>query len=170
MNRISRSGMMLARALALVLAVGSIAAAKSKAPKAKVTAVSCSMSITDQIDSNGVPVVIASEKGAQYGTVACNKLLGHGVMADQFTTDDAGNLSSSYHEYFNAGTVHGSFVLAQGDNGTPTPGTFASSNYAGTVSVIGGTGVYQGVRGTGTMKCDSGDSLHLACTAKLKLG
>jgi hypothetical protein len=161
--------MMLALVLVLALAAGSIAAAKSKAPKVKVTAVSCSMSIVDQVDSDGVPVVVAAEQGTQYGTVACNKLLGHGVMADQFTTNDAGDLTGIFQQYFNAGTVHGKFVLAQGDNGTPTPGSFASSNYAGTVSVLGGTGVYQGASGTDTMKCNSRDSLHLACTAKLKL-
>lgn len=172
MNRISRSGMTLALVLVVALSVGSLAAANakvSKAPKAKVTAVSCSMSLADQIDADGVPVVIAAEQGAQYGTVACNKLLGHGVIADRFTTDDAGNLSGTFQQFFGAGTIRGKFVLAPGDNGAPTPGTFASSSYTGTVKVLGGTGVDQGLTGTGTMTCQSPDSLHVSCKAKLKL-
>ena len=132
--------------------------------------VTCKTALNDQIDADGVPVVIAADQGAQAGSVSCNKLLGGGAMLDRFATDPSGDLSGTYHQYFSAGTVTGEFVLVAGENGTPTPETFTSARYAGTVTLTGGTGVFQGLTGTGRMTCVSRDSLHVRCVERLKLG
>ena len=166
MIRISRSGPMLALAVIPALAVGSVAIAK---PTAKAVNVSCKSVLNDQIDSDGGPVVISADQGAQYGSVKCSKLFGRGVMGDRFVTDASGDLTGTYTQYFQQGTITGKFILVQGDNGQPTPGSFDSATYAGTVTVTGGTGTQTGVTGKGTMKCSTTDSLHVACIEKLKL-
>jgi hypothetical protein len=70
--------------------------------------------------------------------------------------------------YFHTGAIHGQFKLI------PQEGSFNGSNFnevdwLGTLTILGGTGTYQGAKGTGTMKCKTLDGIHTTCTDKLKL-
>jgi hypothetical protein len=49
--------------------------------------------------------------------------------------------------------------------------SFEAQTWQGTVKVVGGTGLYKGIKSkkAGTMTCLSPDSVHLSCTQKLKL-
>jgi len=47
--------------------------------------------------------------------------------------------------------------------------SFAASSYTGTITIKGGTGAYQKAKGTGTLTCQSPDSVHLTCVEHLKL-
>lgn len=173
MNRITTTGVLAALAL-MTPALGGAAAlgktthhaAKSK-PKA--VTVNCSSSLSDQIDSNGVPVTTSAESGSQYGTVHCSKLVAGGVESTSFTTNGSGDLGGTWHAYFNGGTVAGTFDLAQNDGSDSSSDDFAAVSYTGTVKVTGGTGTEKGLTGTGTETCTSKDSLHLSCSEKLTL-
>jgi hypothetical protein len=96
-------------------------------------------------------------------------------MADSFTVPESGDTVGTYYQYFRAGTVYGEFDL------TPLPGTgisgtsFQSQSWTGTVTVTGGTGIYNGItrvkgkQGVGTMNCTSPDSVHVTCTERIKV-
>jgi hypothetical protein len=111
-------------------------------------------------------------QGAQYGAIHCaTGTFGFGVEKTSFKVPDSGDTVGSYVQYFGAGTIHGKFDL------TPTEGSgalsstnFTNESWAGTVTVSGGTGTFAGAAGKkGTLKCTSGDTVHLTCTEKLPL-
>jgi hypothetical protein len=176
-SRISLVGAAIA-AGSLVIGVG-FAGAASKHTAAKAvtpTAVKCkimTLTTTPPADSN---VVLIGDAGTQYGRSFCAKSgFGAGIIADSFTVPDSGDTVGTYTEYFRAGTVFGKFDL------TPLEGTgisdtgFGTQSWTGTITVRGGTGVYQGIaraqgkKGIGTMNCTSPDSVHLSCTETVKV-
>jgi len=95
------------------------------------------------------------------------------MIASSFTIPDSGDTVGTYVDYLQAGSVHGAFVLTpQEGSGTLTPANFESENWTGTLTVVGGTGVYKGIKGkkdTGVLNCTSPDSVHLTCTEKIKV-
>jgi hypothetical protein len=101
----------------------------------------------------------------QYGPAKCGSLLGAGVQKDSFTVPTSGDTVAKYVMYFNTGTIHGTYDL------TPQSSSlnFLATSWTGTLKVLGGTGAYKGVTGTGKMKCGSPDGVHTSCTDKLKL-
>jgi hypothetical protein len=108
------------------------------------------------------------DSGTQYGPATCSTTgFGAGIMSDSFTVPDSGDMVGTYTQYFDGGTVKGTFDLPAGES--PPIGTtgFYSQNFAGQITVTSGTGVYKGVKGKnskGTMSCSSPDSVHFSCT------
>ena len=106
--------------------------------------------------------------GNQYGSVNCSTTgFGSGIMGDAFTIDDSGDMVGFYQQYFDGGSIKGTFDLSPGEGPPIGPDTFAAQAWEGQVKVTGGTGVYQGVVGKdskGTMSCNSPDSVHMTCT------
>lgn len=139
------------------------------APKPKTINTTCSnyMSI---IPAPGDTVVTPPvSDGKQYGPVRCGPL-GLGVEEDTFTLQDSGDNTGTFVAYFGAGTIHGSYDIAPSDDQPPSDtNTFATTNFAGTEKVLGGTGSLRGATGSATLTCVSQDGVHTTCTAKLKL-
>jgi hypothetical protein len=111
-------------------------------------------------------------QGNQYGPVNCHGPMpfGGGTVATKFNVPDSGDTVGKYTQYFNAGTVKGTFDL------TPTESNFSATsftaqNWQGTLKVLSGTGVYKGIKGkkVGTINCTSVDSVHLKCVEKVAL-
>lgn len=111
--------------------------------------------------------------GNQYGSVTCSTTgFGTGIMGDTFTIPDSGDMVGVYQQYFDAGSIKGTFDLSPGEGQPIGSDTFASQSWEGQVTVTGGTGVYQGVKGKnnkGTMSCNSPDSVHMTCTENVTI-
>jgi hypothetical protein len=68
----------------------------------------------------------------------------------------------NFKEYFNRGTVHGTYS----DSGTFAGTTGTAS---GPVKVLGGTGAFRHVKGSGKLTCTTQDAgLHTNCTLALE--
>jgi hypothetical protein len=113
-------------------------------------------------------------QGNQYGPVNCHPSgpagFGTGTVATKFNVPDSGDTVGKYTQYFNAGTIKGTYDL------TPQESDFSATNFTaqswkGTVKVLSGTGLYQGIKGKkiGTLNCTSTDSVHLRCVEKVTL-
>jgi hypothetical protein len=157
-----------AAALAGVLAIGTATAvaAPAKHFAAKPT---CGLKLTEQIPNGETAVNPADTQGSHVGTVACGKLLGTGLAWTAFTVSASGDLVGTFKQYFATGSLRGKFDLVPDDSNPPGTTTFAASSYTGTLTVTGGTGVYQAAKGAGKITCRSADSIHLSCTEHLKL-
>jgi hypothetical protein len=111
--------------------------------------------------------------GAQYGPVSCSRTgFGSGTVFNVFTVSDSGDMVGTYTKYFNAGTIKGTFDLSPGEGQPITADNFASQSWEGQVTVTGGTGIYQGIKGKdtkGTMSCNSPDSVHNTCTENVTI-
>jgi len=113
-------------------------------------------------------------QGSQYGPVNCRPFgpagFGAGTIATKFNVPDSGDTVGKYTQYFNAGTVKGTFDLTPTESNFSAT-TFTAQDWQGTVKVLKGTGVYQGIKGkkVGTIACTSVDSVHLHCVEKVTL-
>jgi hypothetical protein len=165
-RRICLAGIALS-AIPLAFGVTAASAAKSKTKHAKVkpVAVFCKTNVGIMIASGQTTVTPPASQGSEYGSAACGKLFGNGIQADNFTIPDSGDTVASYKLYFPQGSVHGTYDL------TPQEGSlnFLNVDYLGTLKVEGGTGIFKGMTGTGTMKCSSPDGIHTTCSDKFEL-
>ena len=157
----------------LVPAASGKSAAHGKAKKPEPVALSCHMAIATQPPAGSNAVDQPAQQGNQYGPVHCpRKGFGGGVTADSFTVPDNGDMVGTYTEFLRAGTISGRFDLAP-EEGQPITGeNFASQSWVGTLTVTGGTGVYQGIkakRGSGKLTCTSPDSVHLSCSERIRI-
>ena len=84
-------------------------------------------------------------------------------------TTNAGNFKGSIQEFFGPGSLTAAMNLTPFSDLPPTPTTFSSANYYGTITISRGTGTLRGVTGTGSMHCTSTDQVHYACKERLKL-
>jgi hypothetical protein len=143
-----------------------VAAAAANGGGANVVKVTC-RTATGIMIANGEAVVTPPvQQGTEYGTASCGRQFGDGVQADTFTVPPAtGDTVAKFTLYFAAGTLHGTYDL------TPQEGSFnfLETDWLGTLTVKSGTGTFQGMKGTGTMKCKTLDGIHTTCTDKLKL-
>jgi hypothetical protein len=135
--------------------------------KTKPIAVVCTTDVGIMIAPGDTAVVPPAAEGSEYGSASCGKL-GKGVQSDAFTVPDSGDSLATYTMYFPTGTIRGAYDLV------PQEGSFMGTNFTevdslGTLTVTGGTGVFQGAKGTGTMTCKTLDGIHTSCTDKLKL-
>jgi hypothetical protein len=133
------------------------------------TNMTCSIKLATQIPSNDVTVTQGAASGTQSGSAGCAKPLFSGVQRDSFVQDDTGDLSGNYQQWFNAGSIYGTYALTPGDTGPPTTTSFTAASYTGTITVTDGTGLFKKATGTGTLACATTDSAHYTCTEKLKL-
>jgi hypothetical protein len=152
------------------LVVGvSVAPAANKAPKVKPTKVSCKIAMSVAIPSGDTQLALPADGGNMYGTAACGRPLGHGIVATTFTLQDSGDLTGKFAQYYSDGTVHGTFDLTPTDSSPSSPGSFMTQSYTGTGAVQGGSGTDAGDSGPVKMKCTTPDSVHLTCTETIKL-
>jgi hypothetical protein len=168
-RRISIVGAALTAGL-LAVGVAIAPAASTKPAKPKPVTVTCTTAVSTATPPGQSALVPPVMQGTDYGTVKCSgKQFGHGVHTDTFTVPDSGDTVGTYTQYFDAGSIHGKFDLTPGEASPPTTDTILASTYTGTETVAGGTGVYVGIKGTGTSTCASPDDIHTTCTIKLKL-
>ena len=73
------------------------------------------------------------------------------MEALSFTTDDAGDLSGKWQQYYSAGTLYGTYTLTPSASQPPSTTSFSSQSYTGTVIVKNGSGVNAKVTGKGTV-------------------
>jgi hypothetical protein len=155
-------------AASLAVFVGTaLAASPSKA--ARTVVFRCHVNLTTEAPPGQQAVDIPASQGTQYGPAHCGKF-GGAVQADSFKVPDSGDMVGGYKQYFLAGTVQGKFDLQPLTGLEPSATTFESQDWAGTVTVTGGTGTWAKVAGkNGTLKCTSPDSVHLHCVERIKL-
>jgi hypothetical protein len=149
-----------------------VAGAMASKPKtksaSKPVAVVCRTKTTIEVPNGETGVTPPVSQGSEYGTAGCGKL-GRGVQSDQFTVPDSGDTVATFTWYLPTGSIRGKYDL------TPQEGTlnFLSVDYVGKLTVTGGTGAFAGAKskgtGTGTMVCQSPDSVHTSCTDNVKL-
>lgn len=153
---------------AAVLSVG-VAESAAAGKGGKGTKATCKLALTAQIPSGSTTATPGTENGAQFGAAQCHKPLGNGVQADTFNLMASGNLQGKYKQYFDLGSLSGSYTLTPVGGSPPSPSTFSTESYTGKARISTGTGTYQGARGTGTVSCSSVDGVHFTCTEKIRL-
>jgi hypothetical protein len=152
----------------LASVAGTATAASSKSSSSKSsggTKVSCATNTSIAIANGDTQVLPPVAQGDEYGTASCNKVFGGGVQTDSFNVPASGDTVAKYVLYFGAGSLKGTYDLTPQSSNL----NFLATTWMGTLKVLGGTGAYKGVTGTGTMTCSSQDGIHTTCTDKLKL-
>lgn len=166
-RRICLMGAALSIALLVAVSGSALAAGngKSKTKKVPTKSVGCSVATTIAIAKGDTAVLPPAAAGDEFGNAACGTLLGSGLQKDTFTVPTSGDTIAKYWMYFKTGSVHGTYDL------TPQSSSlnFLSTDWMGTMKVLGGTGAFKGVTGVGTMTCTSADGIHSTCTDHLKL-
>ena len=162
-RRICLVGAALCVVCPLVLGVGTAGAASKTKPKLQ--KVRCATDISIVIPAGATTVSPPAADGREYGTARCTPKLGAGVQTDSFTVPSSGNTDAKFTWYLATGTVHGTYILVPQESSL----NFLATSWTGTMKVLGGSGTYKGVKGTGTMVCKSADQLHTACKDTVKL-
>jgi hypothetical protein len=153
MRPIRFAGVVLVAALVVVTATAAAAGSATK--------VTCTL----QLQTLAAP----GASGEDFGTVDCGHVFGKGVQHDPLVTvtpasATTGTATGSFKEFFDAGTIHGTFNLTY----TVTPPTAVA--YSGTAKISGGTGAYKHVKGSAKVVCSSSDAgTHTTCTDKVRL-
>lgn len=160
-------------AVSLIVGVALAPAASSKTPKPhkqKPVAVTCRTSVSTQVPAGQTEVIPPESQGANYGSADCPKLFGSGMEVDQFTVPDTGDTVGSFTDYFDTGTIRGTFDLTPQEGSLGSTGTgFAETDYTGVLTITRGSGTFVHYKGTGTSTCVSPDGVHTTCTQKLKI-
>ena len=168
MKRLCLLGMAMA---GLLFAGISTAATAKPAPKPKpvTTKLSCKLTLVTQPPADDTTILPGGD-GSQYGTASCPGT-GRGVQSDTYTTDDAGDVSGPYTQWFKGGTLAGKYDLIPTGGGQPSAGnnSFGAQNYAGALIVTGGSGAWKGATGKAKLTCATADGVHLKCTESLKV-
>jgi hypothetical protein len=139
------------------------------APKPVTTKLSCKLTLVLQPTAKVTTIVPGTGSGSQAGTAKCPGPVGSGVQTDKFTTDDAGDVSAPYTQWFKNGTLKGQYTLIPSSGGQPSAGNnaFGAQSYTGSLTVTGGTGGWKGATGTAKLTCATPDGVHLDCTEAL---
>ncbi len=154
------------------LAIDSVAGAKTVKASAKPVTftVTCTTYVTTLIPSGQTELTPPAQQGTDYGSVRCNGTrLPGGVQWDTWSIPARGATGGTFRQYFNAGTIHGTFDLTPGEAPPPTQANLAAESYTGTITVDRGSGIYRGITGSGTEVCGTPDDIHTGCFVELKL-
>lgn len=138
---------------------------RSKPNRVAAKAVTCAAKTSIVIAGGETQVLPPAQQGGEYGIVRCARMLGSGVQADTFTVPASGDTLAKFAMYFGTGMVKGTYDLTPQSTGL----NFLKTDWTGTMRILGGTGAYKGVKGTGTMVCRSVDGIHTTCTDRLRL-
>lgn len=149
---------------------GAAAKTKSKHKGGNTGTLTCHISLATVPPPGSATVNQPPAHGTQYGSVRC-PTFGSGVEKVTFKVADSGDTVGSYAQYFGTGSIRGKFDLSPTEaSGALSSTSFASETWAGTVTLTGGTGSHaKAAAKKSTLKCTSGDTVHLTCTEKLKL-
>jgi hypothetical protein len=151
------------------LAIGAVAASAAPTSTSKaITKVTCKTATGISVAQGDSSVTPPVAQGTEYGPVRCGKGLGDGVLSVAFKVPDSGNTLGVFKAFLTAGTLHGKYTLVP-QEGTFSATSFNETDYLGTMTITGGTGAYQGAKGTGKMVCKTLDGIHTTCTNRLKL-
>jgi opacity protein-like surface antigen len=105
--------------------------------------------------------------GEEFGTVRCPSVFGNGVVHDTYTvtpeSGTTGTVNGRYTEYFDEGTIRGTFKLAY----TISPQGVLSSK--GTAKIAGGTGAFKRAKGKTTVDCQAESETRTKCKETRKL-
>lgn len=168
-RRICLVGAALSVVCPLALGVGTAGAASKSKPSSKtapkIQRVRCAADTSIVIPAGATTVSPPATDGREYGTASCTPKLGFGVQRDLFAVPSSGNTDAKFTWYLSTGTVYGTYILVPQEDSL----NFLASSWTGTMKVLGGSGAYRGVKGTGTMFCKSADQLHTACKDTVKL-
>ena len=135
----------------------------SKSTKSTAAKLTCASVLTLQVPAGDTDVTADELTGTEGGAAAC-KPLGSGAEFESYTTDDSGDVTGKWQQWFNAGSMYGTFTLTPSDNNQPpSTTTFSQASYTGTFITKSGTGAYAKATGTGTLTCATNDSVHFAC-------
>ncbi len=130
----------------------------------------CTLALTTVAPPNSTSVEAGSAQGVNYGMSRCPTPLRVGTARQTFSESAAGHLTGKLQQWFAAGTVYGTYHLSETVTaGPPTPTSFGSARFYGTVTITGASGALRGASGTGTMSCHTLDSVHYTCTERLHL-
>ena len=105
----------------------------------------------------------------EYGSVRCDSVFGKGVQHDLAmitpTSKTSGSVAGRFKQYFDKGTVRGTFALTFGPDAT------GAVKFTGTARIASGTGAYARTRGTAAIACEPRDpATHLMqCTETARL-
>jgi hypothetical protein len=137
-------------------------------PKPVTTKLSCKLTLVLQPLANDTSIVPGAT-GSQAGTVKCPGSVGGGAQTDKFTTDDSGDVTAPYTQWFKGGTLAGQYTLVPTGGGQPSAGnnSFGAQSYSGTLTVTGGSGAWKGATGKAKLSCATTDGVHLVCTESL---
>ena len=138
-------------------------------PKPVTTKVSCKLTLVLQPTAKVTTILPGTGSGSQVGTAKCPGPVGGGVQTDNFTTDDSGDVTAPYTQWFKGGTLAGQYTLIPSGGGQPSAGNnqFGAQSYTGTLTVTGGSGGWKGATGKAKLTCATPDAVHLACTESL---
>ena len=136
-------------AIAGVLAVGvpvAGAAASTAATSSGATKITCTFKIYNQTPKQ--------PSGFAFGYINCSEPFGNGVQSSTYRAPvnaktGAATNKGSYKNWFDAGTVHGTFSL-RGQFTSPT-----AARFKGTFTITGGTAAFKGTKAQGTLTCSS---------------
>jgi hypothetical protein len=163
-----------ATALAATPHAKTVASTKSKTTKSTkptkvVTNLTCKSNLTLLVPTGDVTVTQGATSGTQAGRASCGGSQGAGIERQTFTSDAGGTLSGAWQQWFNSGTLYGTFTMTPDESGPPTTTSFTSASYTGKVVVKAGTGTDRKTTGAGTVKCSTADDVHYVCTETVKL-
>jgi hypothetical protein len=138
-------------------------------PKPVTTKVSCQLTLVLQPTAKVTTIVPGTGSGSQYGSAKCSGPVGGGVQTDTFTTDDAGDVTARYTQWFKGGSLGGQYSLTPTAGGQPSAGnnSFGAQSYDGSLTVTSGTGAWKGATGKAKLTCATADGVHLKCTEAL---
>jgi hypothetical protein len=154
-------------AAVLILGVASALAATSHAAKKKASSggknFACVSALALQAPANDTNITPDAQDGIEAGAATCPSPLGKGVEFLKYTTADSGDLTGQWQQWFNAGTMFGTFTLTPSSSLPTDSNSFSASSYTGTFKVKGGSGAGAKASGKGTLKCTTQDAVHFIC-------
>jgi len=103
--------------------------------------------------------------GEAFGTSVCSHAFGRGVMQTSYTATPTSATTASvtgpFKQYYDTGTVHGTFKF------TLSVAPSGAVSYAGKATVLGGTGAYKHVSGSGPLTGSASDAHHSTFSYKV---
>ena len=154
-------------ALAIAPAAG---AASSTTPKLSPNLVKCTGTLVTQLTAADMGLPPAN--GTQKGTVHCKKGLGKGQEKTTFKTNViSGNETGTFVIKYKKGTEKGKFTLLPQEGSLTGTGSmysaFGTAGFAGTLKFKSGTGIFKGLKGTGSLVESSEDGINFKIVEKV---
>jgi hypothetical protein len=154
----------------LAFAITPAAGAATSTPKLSPNLVKCTGTLVTQLTAADMGLPPAN--GTQKGTVHCKKGLGKGREKTTFKTNViSGNETGTFVIKFKKGTEKGKFTLLPQEGSLSGTGNlysaFGTTGFAGTLKFKSGTGIFKGLKGTGSLVESSEDGITFKIVEKV---
>lgn len=156
----------------IALAIAPGAGAAGSTPKLSPNLVKCTGTLVVHLTPADLGLPPAN--GVEKGTVQCKKGLGKGKQVDKFKTNmTTGNVTGTFVIKFKKtiGAAKGVFKLVPQEGtlggGLYSPSTFGAVGYAGTLKFNSGSGIFNGLKGTGSFAEGSQDGITYKVVEKI---